>query len=365
MGDGADALGRLESRPPRSEPEASEGGLLPGQADPRAHAIAPAVILLAAGLVAILLARPLRVSPIFGFIAAGVAIGEHGLRVIEEGPTGWRPGRAGHVATEALQSATIPGGEGHVRVQADAAHAGAALAFERRWGSGPMKPWELLGETRTPDGKSLALTRRGNEYVIHADGKSLMSSRMHGSEEALAVFACRQLGARAEPCVLIGGLGMGFTLRATLDLLPRDATVVVAELVPAVVAWNRGPLGPLAGHPLADERVRLEVCDVADVLRASRDVFDAVLFDVDNGPRAFTARDNSGLYDDRGLAAARAALEPDGTLAVWSAWDDRKFEQRLRHAGFEVEVKRVRGRLKKGGPVHTIFLARPRPRSGS
>ena len=222
-----------------------------------------------------------------------------------------------------------------------------------------MKPWELLGETRTPDGRLMALTRRGGEYVIHADGKSLMSSRMHGSEEALAAFACRHLEARTEPCVLIGGLGMGFTLRATLDLLPPDASVVVAELVPAVVEWNRGPLGPLAGHPLADPRVRLEVCDVAVTLCSSRDAFDAVLLDVDNGPRAFSARDNSGLYDDRGLAAARRALKADGTLAVWSAWDDRKFEQRLRYGGFEVEVERVRGRLRKGGPRHTIFLAHP------
>jgi len=223
-----------------------------------------------------------------------------------------------------------------------------------------MKPWQLLGETRAPDGKAMTLTRRGNEYVIHADGKSLMSSRMHGSEEALAAFACRHVGARTAPRVLVGGLGMGFTLRATLDLLPPDATVVVAELVPAVVAWNRGPLGPLAGHPLADGRVRLELCDVAVTLRSSRAAFDAVLLDVDNGPRAFTARDNSGLYDDRGLAAVRRALAPDGTLAVWSAREDRKFEHRLRYAGFEVEVERVRGRLRAGGPRHTIFLAHPR-----
>lgn len=204
----------------------------------------------------------------------------------------------------------------------------------------------------------MTLTRRGNEYVIHADGKSLMSSRMHGSEEALAALACRGLGSRAAPRVLVGGLGMGFTLRATLDLLPPDASVVVAELVPAVVEWNRGPLGPLAGHPLADRRVRVELGDVAVVLRASRAAFDAVLLDVDNGPRAFTASDNAALYDDRGLAAIRAALAEDGTLAVWSAWDDRKFEHRLRHAGFEVAAERVRGRLRRGGPHHTIFVAR-------
>jgi len=224
-----------------------------------------------------------------------------------------------------------------------------------------MKPWELLGEARTPDGKLLALTRRGNEYVIHADGKSLMSSRMHGSEEALAAFACRRLGAREAPRVLVGGLGMGFTLRALLDGLSAEAEVVVAELVPAVVAWNRGPLGPLARHPLADRRVRVELGDVAYLLHARRAAFDAVLLDVDNGPRAFTAEANAGLYADRGLAALRAALRPGGTLAVWSAWDDRKFEHRLRHAGFEVAVERVRARLRKGGPRHTIFLATPRP----
>jgi spermidine synthase len=223
-----------------------------------------------------------------------------------------------------------------------------------------VRPWQLLGEARTPDGRVMALTRRGGEYVIHADGKSLMSSRMHGSEEALAAFACRGLTGREAPCVLVGGLGMGFTLRAALDLLPSGARVVVAELVPEVVAWNRGPLGPLAGHPLADRRVRVEECDVAAVLRASRAAFDAVLLDVDNGPRALAAQGNAALYDDRGLAAARAALAPRGTLAVWSAWDDRKFEHRLRHAGFEVEVERVRGRLRAGGPRHTLFLARLR-----
>ena len=219
-----------------------------------------------------------------------------------------------------------------------------------------MRPWELLGQTRTPGGEDMSLTRQGGEFVILAGGKPLMSSRMHGSEEALAAFGCRDARARDEPCVLIGGLGMGFTLRATLDLLPPAATVVVAELVPAVVEWNRGPLGPLAAHPLKDRRVRIEVGDVADTLRASTGRFDAVLLDVDNGPAAFTASHNTRLYDDQGLAAARAALTPGGVLAVWSAWDDRRFEQRLRHGGFTVQVERVRGRLKKGGPRHTIFL---------
>jgi len=221
-----------------------------------------------------------------------------------------------------------------------------------------LKPWELLGQTRTPDGEDMSLTRQGSEFVILASGKSLMSSRMHGSEEELATLACREVRRLDEPCVLVGGLGMGFTLRATLDLLPPGATVVVAELVPAVVEWNRGPLGPLAGHPLKDVRVHVDVGDVAATLRSSTRRFDAVLLDVDNGPAAFTASHNTRLYDDGGLAAARAALKAGGVLAVWSAWEDRRFEQRLRHGGFTVQVERVRGRLKKGGPRHTIFLGR-------
>ncbi len=156
--------------------------------------------------------------------------------------------------------------------------------------------------------------------------------------------------------MLIGGLGMGFTLRATLDLLPPGATVVVAELVPAVVEWNRGPLAALAGDPLQDPRVRIEIGDVVATLQSSVRRFDAVLLDVDNGPAAFTATRNARLYDDNGLAAARSALTENGVLAVWSAWEDRRFEQRLRYAGFTVTVERVRARLKKGGPRHTIFL---------
>jgi spermidine synthase len=219
-----------------------------------------------------------------------------------------------------------------------------------------VKPLELLGQTLSSDGTAIKLVRRGNEYIILANGKSLMSSRMHGSEEALATFACCRVRILEQPSVLVGGLGMGFTLRATLDLLPPDAMVVVAELVPAVVEWNRGPLGPLAGHPLKDKRVQVEIGDVAVTLSSRPGQFDAVLLDVDNGPNAFTASNNAGLYDDHGIAAARAALRMDGVLAVWSAQDDRKFEQRLRHGGFAVQVESVRGRLKAGGPRHTIFL---------
>ena len=219
-----------------------------------------------------------------------------------------------------------------------------------------MKPWELLGRATTPDGSEMRLSKRDTEYVIFVDSKILMSSRMHGSEEQLAALACARLGSAERPHVLVGGLGMGFTLRATLDLLPDDAVVTVAELVPAVVEWNRGPLAPLAKAPLSDPRVRVEQGDVGGVLRAHRGAFDAVLLDVDNGPSAFTTGGNDGLYDNAGVTAAFASLRPGGALAVWSAWEDRKFEQRLRFHGFTVEMQRVRARLKKGGPRHTIFL---------
>ncbi|MGE0257094.1 MAG: hypothetical protein AB7T39_21070, partial [Alphaproteobacteria bacterium] len=169
-----------------------------------------------------------------------------------------------------------------------------------------MKPWELLGETRTPDGSLLTLTRHVSEIVIMANGKTLMSNRAHGSEEAMAAMVCPHLAALDDPHVLVGGLGMGFTLRATLDLLPPTAIVTVAELIPAVVEWHRGPLGPLANHPLKDPRVRVEVNDVAAVLRANaaekRRPFDAIMLDVDNGPAAFTSEENRGLYTSQGLA---------------------------------------------------------------
>lgn len=219
-----------------------------------------------------------------------------------------------------------------------------------------MKAWEVLGESSAPDGTGIELRRRDGEYLILANGKPLMSSRLHGSEEALATLGCRRARSLQQPRVLVGGLGMGFTLRAVLDMLPSDAVVTVAELLPAVIEWNRASLASLAGHPLRDRRVRIQTGDVGFTLRANPDGFDAVLLDVDNGPRAFTAAGNAGLYDNAGVTAAYAALRASGTLAVWSAWDDRVFEQRLRFHGFVVEVERVRARLKKGGPRHTIFL---------
>ena len=219
-----------------------------------------------------------------------------------------------------------------------------------------MKPWKELGRTDTPDGNDMRLTERDGEYVILLNGSTLMSNRTHGSEEALATLACRRLGAVERPRVLVGGLGMGFTLRATLDLLPRRAIVTVAELVPAVVQWNRGPLASLANRPLSDKRVRIKVTDVGVTLRANPGRFDAILLDVDNGPAAFTSLNNCRLYDNAGVAAAYAALRTGGRLAVWSASDDRKCEQRLRFHGFLAQSARVRARLNKGGSKHTIFV---------
>lgn len=224
-----------------------------------------------------------------------------------------------------------------------------------------MKRWELLGETRTADGTAVTLMRRDHEHLILAGGRCLMSSRMHGSEEALATAGCARLLGVENSVVLVGGLGMGFTLRAALDVLPASATIVVSELVRGIVEWNRGPLGPLAGYPLRDPRVMIDLRDVADTLRSRRSYFDAVLLDVDNGPDAFTTSHNAWLYGDEGLATTHQALKPGGVLAVWSAWEDRRFEQRMRHRGFAVAVERARARLKRGGVRHAIFLGRRQP----
>ena len=227
-----------------------------------------------------------------------------------------------------------------------------------------MKPLERLGEAHAPDGTILALTRRDDEYMILAGGKPLMTSRMHGSEEALATFGCRYLPKRA-PRVLVGGLGMGFTVRAALDLMPPDGTVVVSELVPEVLEWNRGPLGPLANHPLDDPRVRVEIGDVRQALRAARAAFDAILLDVDNSPDAFTLAANEWLYTDGGLAVTRDALRPGGAYAVWSTREDKAFTARLKRAGFDVTVERVRARLQHGGSRHMIFVAHLPAKAGS
>jgi spermidine synthase len=219
-----------------------------------------------------------------------------------------------------------------------------------------VKPWRTIGRARARDGTELKLTHHESEYAILADNRPLMSSRMHGSEESLATFGCRMAASLPQPCVLVGGLGMGFTLRAALDVLPSSATVIVAELIPAVVEWNRGPLAPLANHPLADVRVRIEEGDVGETMRSNPGRFDAVLLDVDNGPAAITAASNAALYGAKGVAIARASLKRGGVLAIWSANDAPTFEARLRDAGFRVQRKHVRGHI-DGGPRHTILIA--------
>lgn len=237
-----------------------------------------------------------------------------------------------------------------------------------------MKPFRLLDSVVTRDGVELTLHRRGEAFYIQIDGYDLMSSRAHGSEDELARLALTEVrtGNGAGLRVLVGGLGMGFTLRATLDALGgrtptgRDAEVVVAEAFPAVVEWNRGPLAHLAGRPLADRRVRVVVGDVAERLAEAGDEaapFDVILLDVDNGPEAITLRGNSRLYTDRGLARAYRALAPGGALAVWSAHDEPRFAKRLRKAGFRVAIHKVSERHGGKGGRHTIFVA-GRPRSG-
>jgi spermidine synthase len=222
-----------------------------------------------------------------------------------------------------------------------------------------MKPWEILDRKLTPDGTELTLVRHPSEYLILVNGECLMSSRLHGSEKALSTLGCRRALTLTHPVVLVGGLGMGFTLRAALDILPPGASVVVAELMPAVVEWNRGEMGALGNHPLNDPRVRVEIKDVMVVLHENPGAFDAVLLDVDNGPAALVNASNARLYREDGIAIARASLKPGGILAVWSAAQDHPFARRLRAAGFAVQQQTVRGPVKRGGRRHTIVVAQP------
>jgi spermidine synthase len=193
--------------------------------------------------------------------------------------------------------------------------------------------------------------------VIRAAGHVLMSSRVHGSEEALAALALSRIAQRR--AILLGGLGMGFTLRAALDRLPVDARAIVVELVPELVAWNRGALAPLAGRPLDDARVRLQVGDVGARIAEARRAYDAILLDVDNGPSALAHATNQGLYGDRGIRACRDALRAGGVLAVWSAGSDALYRERLERAGFEVEEATVPARgAGSAGARHVVILAR-------
>jgi spermidine synthase len=220
-----------------------------------------------------------------------------------------------------------------------------------------MIPWEKLAVAQIPGGGELRLMRRGAELSIMSGAIELMNSRLSGSEEALASLTCAPLADAVRPRVLIGGLGMGFTLRAALAALPPSAEVVVAELVPAVVAWARGPMAELFAGCLQDKRVTVREADVAHVIKAARGVYDAILLDVDNGPGGLNRDANDGLYSGAGLNAAAQALKPGGVLAVWSATQDSAFVNRLSRSGYDVEEKQVRSTGGKRGARHVIWLA--------
>ncbi len=218
-----------------------------------------------------------------------------------------------------------------------------------------MIPIELMGTAVVPGNRGeLRCYRHDGDFSFRIDGTELMSSRMHGSEEQLAELAFAKCGKPAGS-VLVGGLGMGFTLARALALLDENARVVLAELVPEVVAWNRDLLGHLAGHPLRDPRVHVLLDDVGNVLRSGRAQFDVILLDVDNGPAGLTRKDNDRLYDECGLAAATAALRQGGVLAVWSSAPDRAFVQRLQRSGLKVTEVATRARRTRG-PARTIWL---------
>jgi spermidine synthase len=233
----------------------------------------------------------------------------------------------------------------------------AARAGERVLGRWRMVPRELVDTATVPGGGLLRLYRRGGEFTITLDGAELMSSRAGGSEEALAAMSCRRLEA-ARPHLLIGGYGMGFTLRAALAALGGEARITVAELVPSVIQWARGPMAALSAGCLDDPRVDVVIDDVAAVIGRSSGAYDAILLDVDNGPDGLTRDRNDRLYSAAGLAAARTALTPLGILAVWSASPDRAFLRRMREAGLDVDEVGVRERSSNKGARHVIYVGR-------
>lgn len=228
-----------------------------------------------------------------------------------------------------------------------------------------MIPWSLIDTAPVPGGEgSLRLMRRGAEFSIMLGANELMNSRLSGSEEALATLSCERIRSRPAPRLLIGGLGMGFTLRAVLAAVPPTARIVVAELAPAVVAWARGPMAEIHGDSLTDPRVSIEETDVGQLIHAARASFDAILLDVDNGPDGLTRKSNDRLYAREGLRDARDALRPGGVLAVWSSGPDRDFTRRVRMAGFDVEEIRARANGRRGGARHVIWMATKDGRRG-
>ncbi len=228
-----------------------------------------------------------------------------------------------------------------------------------------MIPWLHLDTAEIPGGEgTLRLKRRGAEFSIMLGDSELMNSRLSGSEQALATLARERLAERPAPRFLIGGLGMGFTLRAALERLGPKAEVVVAELVPAVVAWARGPMAEVFGDSLTDPRARIREGDVGAIIAEARDAWDAILLDVDNGPDGLTRASNDGLYTAAGLRIAFGALRPGGILAVWSSGPDAAFTKRLKQAGFAVEEVPTRANGKRGGARHMIWIATKPGRAG-
>jgi spermidine synthase len=219
-------------------------------------------------------------------------------------------------------------------------------------------PWVDVDAGEAPDGTALKLRRRGSEWLILADGRDLMSSQDEPSSRALADIGCAHLDASGPATILVGGLGMGFTMRAALDRVGPGSVVEVAELVPAVVKWNEGELGELAGRPLGDPRSVLRVADVRAVIASTRARYDAILLDVDNGPDALGPDSNERIYDRRGIADAVRALKPSGVLAVWSFSDDPPFTRRLIAAGLEARTHRVANSRRGRGRHAIIFVGR-------
>jgi spermidine synthase len=220
-----------------------------------------------------------------------------------------------------------------------------------------MLPWVLLDTAKIPDDdQELRLKQRGREFSIMLGSNELMNSRLSGSEEALATLSWDKIKNRPKPAILIGGLGMGFTLRAALSIVPPDASVTVAELVPAVVKWARGPMAEVFDGCLDDLRTTIHQGDVGELIRGSKGRFDAILLDVDNGPDGLTRESKDSLYNRRGLRASYDALHPGGVLAVWSSGPDDGFTRRLKESGFSTEVVNTRANGKRGAK-HVIWLA--------
>ena len=226
-----------------------------------------------------------------------------------------------------------------------------------------MIPWKEIDRASVPgQGDRLILKQRGTEFSIRTAETELMNSRIHGSEEALASLALERTGLRPGLRILVGGLGMGYTLAAVLANAGPDSAVHVVELIPEVILWNQDHLGHLAGDPLKDQRVRVRTGDVGSVIREKAGAWDVILLDVDNGPAGLTRKSNSRLYSEAGLVSLRTALRPGGVAAVWSAAADDGFTRRMGRTGFDVKAVPVRARSCGKGSRHTIWTARKKPR---